>query len=376
MNPVADQLEAHFAQWLRTLESDARLGSPGDTGDPAGAHGLPQPSAPVRYGEWEDSDGSTREVRMTRPEWLLNQLDAVLALGDVITPDDVTVVAVPYELSLEGASIERAVELLGASLISVGTSNTICPVPRLLDLIHRYRVTTLACPPQLAAELAALDEAAGRDPGASTVHTLIATRPAAPERLRRIAAVWGASAFEIFSTPSRPATATPCGAGRLHLPEDRFEVQLRSPAPGRIDTDGTRGELMLAARHPESSTPVAVPTGELVELRSSRTVCACGGDGRIVIPLGRVADAVPTPQGPVTQVDVEHCLFTSPEPEGRVTSTVENGRLSVAFAVRSATDRNRAALHELVRSRLGPAVELAPFAEEIAEADTRARSSR
>ncbi|MFD3441709.1 hypothetical protein ACFWU3_29880 [Streptomyces sp. NPDC058685] len=376
MNPVADRLEAHFTQWLRTLESDARLGSPGDTGDPDGPHGLPRSSAPVRYGEWEEADGHTREVRMTRPEWMLNQLDAVLALGDVITPDDVTVVAAPYELSLEGASIERAVEWLGASLISVGTSNTICPVPRLLDLIHRYRVTTLACPPQLAAELAALDEAAGRDPGASGVHTLIATRPAAPERLRRIAAAWGASAFEIFSTPSRPATATPCGAGRLHLPEDRFDVSLRSPAPGRIDSDGTRGELLLTARDPESSTPPALPTGELVELRPSRTPCACGSGSRIVIPLGRVADAVPTPRGPVSQVDVEHCLFTSPEPQGRVTSTVEDGRLSVAFAVRSGTDRDHAALQELVLSRLGPAVELVPFVEEIAEADTRARSSR
>lgn len=377
MNPVADQLDAHFARWLRTLE--------------AGPHtpGLPEPSAPVRYGEWEEADGRTREVRMTQPEWVLNQIDAVQALGDLITPEDVTVVAAPYELSLEGASIERAVECLGASLISVGTSNTICPVPRLLDLIHRYQVTTLACPPQLAAELAALDVAAGRDPRASSIQTLVAIRPTAIERLSRIAVTWGATAFEIFSTPSGPATATSCAAGQLHLPAGRFEAYLRSATPGRIDTEGTRGELMIAAPRPGSSTPETLPTGELVEFRRPGTPCACGSDGQIILPLGRVADAVATPGGPVTQVDVEHCLFASPEPQGRVTSTIEDGRLSVAYAVRSGavrsgTERSHPALQELVRSRLGPAVELTPFVEDAAEdiadnnaeVDTRTRSSR
>ncbi|MFD4633983.1 hypothetical protein ACFVYR_17320 [Streptomyces sp. NPDC058284] len=366
MNPVADRFDAHFARWLRTLEADAHPGS-SVTGE------APPLSAPVRYGEWAAPDGDTHAIRMTQPEWVLGQLDLVTALGDLITPDDVAVVAVPYELSLEGAAVERAIESLGACLISVGTSNTICPVPRLLDLIHRYEVTTLACPPQLAAELAALDEAAGRDPRASTVRTILATRPAAPERLRRVAARWGAVASGIFSTPFRPATATTCAAGRLHLLEDRFDAGLRSPTPGRIDRDATRGELVLTVPGSESAAPVELPTGELVELRPPHTPCACGSERRVVTPLGRVADAVATPEGPITQVDVERCLFTSPEPRGQVASTREGERLSVAFAVRSS---GGPALQELALSRLGPAVELTPFVEDIAGTDTRTRSSR
>lgn len=371
MTPVTDQFDAHFAQWLRTLEAEAHRG-PGATDGPAG---LPRLPAPVRYGEWEGPDGSTHEVRMTRPEWMLNQIDAALALGDLITPDDVVVVAAPYELSLEGASVERAVEWLGASLISVGTSNTICPLPRLLDLIHRYGVTTLVCPPQLAAELAALDEAAGRHPGASGLTTLIATRPSAPERLRRIAAKWGASATEIFSTPARPATATPCGFGRLHVSDDRFTAYLRSPAPGRIHTDGTRGELVLGS-HPESPAPVPLPTGQLVEFRPPGTHCACGSSSQTVIPLGRVADAVTTPEGLLSQVDVEHCLFASPQPQGRVTSRPEGGHLSVTCAVRSGTARQQPPLQKLIRSRFGPAVELTLSEEDLADVDTPTRSGR
>jgi phenylacetate-coenzyme A ligase PaaK-like adenylate-forming protein len=375
MTPVTDRFEAYFDQWLYALEADAHRGSPGGTGAPAGPDGLQRPPAPVRYGEWEGPDGGTHPVRMSRPEWMLNQIDTALALGDLVTPDDVVVVAAPYELSLEGASVERAVEWLGASLISVGTSNTICPVPRLLDLIHRYRVTTLVCPPQLAAELAALDEAAGRRPAAAGLTTLVATRPAAPERLRRIAATWGASATVLFGTPSRPATATPCRLGRLHLVADRFEARLRLTAPGRIDPGGTRGELVLDVRHPDAPALVSQPTGELVELPPPGSPCTCGSERQLVVPLGRVADAVATPQGPITQVDVEHCLFASPHPQGQVTSRLEGDHLAVACAVGSAGARHLPALRELVRSRLGPAVELTPFEEDLAQADTRTRSS-
>lgn len=373
MTPLADRLGVHVSQWLRTLEDIAH---PSDTDRAVSSSDLHQLAGPVRYGEWDGPDGRTHAFRMIQPEWVLNQIDIVHSLDDHITPDDVVVVAAPYELSLVGASIERAIEWLGAAVISVGTNNTICPVPRLLDLIHRYQVTALVCPPQLAAELAALDEAAGRCPSSSTVTTIIATQPTAPERLRRIATKWGVSAIEVFSTPSRPATATSCGFGELHILEDRVEAQLRSPSPGLIAVDGTRGELMLSIGHPESPTSVPRPTGELVEFRRPGTPCACGSNTQVVIPLGRVAGAVATPRGLVTQTDVEYCLFESPHPQGRVTSTVEGECLSVTSAVRGGAETVRRELQQLVRSRLGPAVELTLFDDEIAEVNTCTRSSR
>ncbi|MFF3992564.1 hypothetical protein ACFYX8_04540 [Streptomyces cyaneofuscatus] len=360
---VTARFEAYFDQWLDTLEADAHRGAPGGADAPA------HPSAPVRYGEWEGPDGTTHPVRTSRPEWMLNQIDLALALGDLVTPDDVVIVAAPYELSLEGASVERALEWLGASLISVGTSNTICPLPRLLGLVHRYRVTTLVCSPRLAADLAALDEAGGGHPAASSLTTLVTTRPAAPERLRRIADAWGASATELFGTPARPATATACRAGRLHLVADRFTARLRSTAPGLLAPGSTRGELVLDIHRPGEPAPVAQPTGELVELPPPGTSCPCGSGRQLVVPLGRVADAVLTERGPITQADVEHCLFTSPHPRGQVTSRPEGGRLTVACALSGADGRHLPALRELVRGRFGPAVELLPFENDPAPAD-------
>ncbi|GAB2464519.1 hypothetical protein [Streptomyces incanus] len=179
------RFEAYFDQWLHTLEADTHGGTDARPDTPT------RPTAPVRYGEWEGPDGSTRPVRTSRPEWMRNQIDMALALSGLVTPDDVVIVAAPYELSLEGASVERAVEWLGASLISVGTSNTICPVPRLLGLLHRYRATTLVCSPQLAADLAALDEAGGRRPAAAF------TREARP--------LFARGEAEVFETPTSAA---------------------------------------------------------------------------------------------------------------------------------------------------------------------------
>ncbi|GAA3963492.1 hypothetical protein GCM10022384_14480 [Streptomyces marokkonensis] len=357
------RFEAYFDHWLDILEADAHRGTAGGTDAPT------RPSAPVRYGEWEGPDGTTHPVRMSRPEWMLNQIDIALALGDRVTPDDVVIVAAPYELSLEGASVERALEWLGASLISIGTSNTICPLPRLLGLVHRYRVTTLVCSPQLAADLAALDGAGGGHPAASSLTTLVTTRPAAPERLHRIADAWGASATELFGTPTRPATATPCRAGRLHLVAGRFTARLRSTAPGLLAPGSTRGELVLDVHLPGGPAPVAQPTGELVELPAPDISCPCGSDRQLVVPLGRVADAVLTERGPLTQVDVEHCLFASPHLDGRVTSRPSGGRLTVACALVGTAGSHLPHLRELVRGRFGPAVELRPFENDPASAN-------
>ncbi|MFJ7769630.1 AMP-binding protein [Streptomyces sp. NPDC097107] len=370
MTSATDRFEAYFDQWLRVLQN----------GSPPGAG--PGSAAPVRYAEWEGPDGTTYPVRAPRLEWTEHQIDTAAALADVVTPDDVVVVAAPYELSLAGAAVERAVELLGAAIVSVGTSNTICPVPRLLDLVHRYRVTVLVGPPQLAAELAALDEAAGRRPAVSSVTTLVATRPAAPERLRRIAAAWGATATGLFGTPSRPAAAAPCRHGGLHLAADRFRARLRDPAPGRLGAGGTRGELVLEPLRPGGFAPEET-TGELVELPAAP--CACGSTRPLAVPLGRVADTVLSAAGPVTQVDVEELLFTSPHPRGRVTARAEDGRLLVACDLGARGERHLGALRRLVGERFGPAVELRPPAHaperttgperDPAEGDTRTRSS-
>lgn len=349
MNTMGDHFDLDFKPWLRVLDTTS-VPVPPDADHARGA---------TRYGEWDGSDGRTHAVRMTQPDWVLNQIAVLNSLDGHLTDDDVVVVAAPYELSLEGASIERAVEWMGASLISVGTSNTICPLPRLLDIVHRYQVTALVCDPQLAAELAALDRAAGRDPAASSVTTLILTRPAAPERSLRVGEAWGASTTEIFSTPIRPATATRCDHGQLHLTDDHFRAHLHTPTRGRLAPEGSRGELVLT-RNCEESTEhdLPVPTGELVELPPADARCPCGSTNQLIIALGKVVDALTTPGGLITQVDVEHCLFESPYLQGGVTAQVVNDRLQVTCLVKPTPPGHRAAMSKLVESLLGPAVDV------------------
>lgn len=248
-------------------------------------------AARARYGERLDPAGGSQPIVMTRDQWILNQIDLALALGRQLTEDDVVVSAVPYELSFIGAEVDRVIEMVGASVISVGTSQTICPMPRLLGLIEQYEVTALVCPPSFAAELAGLSVTMGKRPADSTIRSIICVgEPCSAGRLDRIGATWAATTSALYGTPSTPTVAVACESGALHLCDHR----LRAEVP-----DGPRGELLLGGE----------PTGELVELWPAGQGCDCGATSPVLVPLGSLAAAVAGPAGPVSAVDVERVVF-------------------------------------------------------------------
>lgn len=240
----------------------------------------------ARYGEGPGPAGDTRPHFLTRDAWARNQIDLAVALDALLTPDDVVMVAVPYELSFTGALVERAAELLGATVLSVGTSNTICPVPRALGLIRRYGVTALVCSPAVATELAAVDVTLGERPADSTVRRIVCVGEGVPPGgLDRIGTLWGASATAVLGTAAVPVVAVPCAHGALHLCADRLRATVRPTGP-----DPARGELLLAPAGPDGAG-TAEATGERVELRPGPD-CPCGDRGPVLVPLGPVAGPV------------------------------------------------------------------------------------
>ncbi len=229
-------IATHYEQFLDLLTRDPR----------AGAHG--RDTAPARYGERIDPSGGPQPIVLTRDEWILNQIDLALALGRLLTEDDVVVSAVPYELSFIGGEVDRVTEMVGASVISVGTSGTICPMPRLLGLIEQYEVTAVVCSPSFAAELASLALSLGRRPEDSTVRTIVCVGEAcSAERLDRIGAAWAAKTSALYGTPSTPTVAVACEHGALHVCDHRLRAEVRGDLRGELLLDGS-------------------PTGELVEL--------------------------------------------------------------------------------------------------------------
>ncbi|WP_433303907.1 hypothetical protein ACQP2F_13360 [Actinoplanes sp. CA-030573] len=314
-------ITTHYEQFLHLLA--------GEPADPAGA-------GPVRarYGERPGPAGGTEPVVLSRDEWIRNQIDLTLALDRLLTSDDVVVSATPYELSFIGAEVDRVIEMVGASVISVGTSRTICPMPRLLQLIEHYGATALVCPPSFAAELTGLAVAQGRRPADSTIRSIIAVGEAcSTERLDRIGAAWTAATSALYGTPSTPTVAVACEHGTLHVCDHWLRAEVH---------DGPRGELLLDG----------VPTGELVELDPDGRRCACGAAGPVLVPLGSLTAAVTGPGGPVSAVDVERIVFAERGLAPHFACDVRAGVFHVTCAVAGAEPVRDGAVQRSIRDRI------------------------
>ncbi|MFI8895667.1 hypothetical protein [Streptomyces paradoxus] len=319
-------IATHYEQFLELLTRDARVAADG------------RAAVPARYGERADPAGGSQPVVLTRDEWILNQIDLTLALGRLLTEDDVVVSAVPYELSFIGAEVDRVIEMVGASVISVGTSGTICPMPRLLGLIEQYEVTALVCSPSFAAELASLAASLGRRPAESTVRTIVCVGEAcSTERLDRIGTAWAAKTSTLYGTPSTPTVAVACDHGALHLCDHRLRAEVRG---------GPRGELLLDGS----------PTGELVELWPADHRCDCGSTGRVLVPLGSAASAVRGPDGLVSALDVERIVFGHRRLAPHFACAVRDGTFHVTCAVAGPRTVDEDAMRRAIRSGIAEAL--------------------
>ncbi|MFD7449596.1 hypothetical protein [Kitasatospora sp. NPDC059827] len=340
MATTASGIYEHFLGLLGPGDGGAHR--PGPRAGADAWHG----SARARYGEWSDAAGHTHPAFLTRDEWVRNQIDLARCLDGLLTEDDVVIVAVPYELSFVGAEVERAIELVGAAVIGVGTSDTICPLPRVLDLMGQYGATVLVCSATVAARLAALAVARGQRPADSAVRLVVTTGEASSaERRERVAALWGADASELYGTAWTPTVAVPCAAGALHVCDHRLRAAVRTP--GADGPAAFRGELLLAfgaADAPDSPDRAGEPTGQFVELGPADGGCGCGARSPVLAPLGRVAELVGSASGPVSAVDVERIVFgfaefapyfaAEPRPGGfTVTCAVADGAAAAADEV-------------------------------------------
>jgi phenylacetate-coenzyme A ligase PaaK-like adenylate-forming protein len=337
------QIYKHFLDLLDRGADGPRAGTDAEHG-----------SEHARYGEWFDASGQSHAAFLTRDGWVLNQIGMAECFDGILTEDDVVIVAVPYELSFVGAEVERAIELVGSSVIGVGTSNTICPMPRILDLIWQYEATALVCSPTVAANLAALAVSLGRRPEDSSVRLIVSMGEAcSPQRLDRVVAAWGAAASTLYGTALTPTVAVPCEQGVLHVCGDRLRAAVRDVQGGQAAASGgLRGELLLASLPGDSPDSESVGTGQLVELGPANGGCACGQEGAVLTPLGRVADAVESPSGLVSAVDVERTVFGFAEFAPRFAGEARNGAFKVTCALEDGELASAGELRRTVEGRV------------------------
>ncbi|WP_217907243.1 methyltransferase domain-containing protein [Massilia sp. BJB1822] len=251
--------------------------------------------APERLTRYAESTGTTGGVNagfVTARDWSTNQFCVALAWAELLGRHDIMAVAVPYELSYVGADIDRVAELLGASVLAVGTNNRLCPWTRLLALLRSHQVTTLVCAPIRALRLAALAAEQGIDLRRDlAVRRIVCVGEAlSPARKAYIEGLWGASVYNHYGMTEAMAVALPCRQGQLHLAEQRFVFEVINPDSGAVLPPGATGELVLTTLAQEAMPLVRYRTGDLVRIDASP--CACGSAHARLVHLGRVQDRV------------------------------------------------------------------------------------
>lgn len=336
-----------MTQVTGTYEATYALLSAGVTGATSEGH-----SPNTRYGERLIHGEMPQAGYMTRSGFFANQIALAKAVEARITNEDVVVVAAAYDLSFTGHVVERALEAIGATALSVGTSNTICPMARTLGLMRFYHVSALVGTPQVVLDLARLD----RSMNAAALHTLRTVvfigGSSTPRRLERIADLWGAAKVQVFGSALMPAIGVPCARGEIHLSDNRVSVELGHPSSARIATGGKRGELLLRSRETPRQELAATATGELVELWPTSQPCKCGEAGPVLIPLGPLSDTIAMEYGRVSAIDVERVAYDCADLDPDLRCDTDGTRFRLSCTPKPGEPNSGAGLTRRLRARL------------------------
>ena len=195
-----------------------------------------------------------------------------------LLPVDVVAHCLNYSLYAGGIADHMALESSGATIVPVGTGQSL----RLLDLIPRLGITAIFGTLSFPAYLAARAREAGVDPAALGLrHILTAGEPGAGLAAVRgeIEETWGATVADTFGMSDVWSTmGGACAEGEgVHLTvEGHALLELIDPdSEDPVEqADGATGELVWTHLNREASPLLRYRSGDLARLWTSP--CACG----------------------------------------------------------------------------------------------------
>ncbi len=264
----------------------------------------------VRYAE---STGSTTSQPTTgcatRHDWLENTFTLIQSLGQVLTPDDCVMIAVPYSLTYVGADMDRACEMIGCRVIAGGVNPNVCSWERMVHLIMRQQVSTIITSPSRLLRLAELARELGYKLAVNSClkTAILVGEPVHQEKLRILSELWGCKILTTYGMTEATSVAAPCREGRMHLCENRFYSEILQ-ADGCINnSDGARGELVLTSLTVQGHPLVRYRTGDLVT--TDRSLCACGLPFFSITHHGRVSDELSIDGKYLRLEDIENSIL-------------------------------------------------------------------
>lgn len=324
-----------------------------------------------RYGESTGTSGRPTSAFVTYGDWIRGNVWVERALRPFVSPDDVAFVAIPYELTFASYDLDRALEHLGATLVPVGTLNQVCPFPRLVEMMATVHPTLLVCTPGRALRLYDMLRERGHDPADVGLRTLLYVgETSAPARLAKIAALWGVRLVSAYGSTETNSLALPCPHGALHLVEGRHFFEVVSPRSGSRVPAGEEGELVLTSLRTRAMPLIRYRTGDRVRVREAP--CPCGGAGRVLEHLGRIAEAVHSGPREISRIDLEEVVLSTPGTGVYYVAGVRDG----AVRVRVEVEGEAASTCRAVAERVGEAFGVRAVVDPVPRGDVTAAMDR
>lgn len=221
---------------------------------------------------------------------------------------DLVAVALPYDMATVGLSIHRDVQRQGAAVLPAGKGGSYGPPERLVQAIVELGVTTLFSTPSFAWYLADLLHAAHPGLDMPVRHLRVGGEGASPAMLEALSVRWsGADVRQWFGSTEIGVIAYSCEHAIYHLAAGNCHAEVVGP-DGKGVPPGATGSLVLTTLGRVATPFVRYRTGDRALLLAEP--CSCGRTLPALRVLGRVADQLEAPSGPVSPYLVEHLLMT------------------------------------------------------------------
>lgn len=247
------------------------------------------PFSTMSLSQYHESSGTTgTPVSVWYSETDLDEIAlGITSCGVNVCEQDRVLIRFPYALSTISHFMHRSIQMKGGCVIPADSRTTITPMPKVIDLMKRLKVTVLACISLQAIMLAEMAEILGYDPKRDFPFLraiCTAGEPLTPYRRKLIEDIWGVPVFDNYGMTEIGTAMVDCSSQNMHMFEDYFHVEI---VKDDLETDvqpGEAGHLVITTLRKRATPMIRYATGDIVqEINHS---CSCG-KGRSFIIRGR-----------------------------------------------------------------------------------------
>lgn len=197
--------------------------------------------------------------------------------GVNFTSEDRVLIRFPYALSTIGHFVHGAAQHRGACVIPADSRSSITPMPRVLELMRKLRVTVLAVIPLGAVMLAEAAELEGLDPRRDFPHLraiCCGGEPLTPFKRQLVEELWGVPVYDNYGMTETGPLAMDCPERQLHPWKELLWMEFLDERLEHEASPGEVGQLVVTTLSPRATPMIRCLTGDRV--RRLERPCACG----------------------------------------------------------------------------------------------------